>query len=78
MSQKQTALEKMQEIANRLISNTPELSKILDSDSALKPKKPLSPTNKKGNSTTNKPGASSYSNIARAEMTSNDYHEKCK
>lgn len=25
----QTALEKMQDIANRLISNTPELSKIL-------------------------------------------------
>jgi hypothetical protein len=29
----------MQDIANRLISNTPELSKILDDDSALKPKR---------------------------------------
>lgn len=38
----------MQEIANRLISNTPELAKMLDNDSALKPKKPTSPSAKKG------------------------------
>ncbi len=50
---KQTALEKMQDIANRLISNTPELSKILDEDSALKPKRPFSPNSKK-NSNQNK------------------------
>lgn len=43
----QTALEKMQDIANRLISNTPELSKILDEGSALKPKKSFSPPSKK-------------------------------
>ena len=43
---KQTALEKMQDIANRLISNTPELSKILDEDSALKPKRPFSPNSR--------------------------------
>ncbi len=37
----------MQDIANRLISNTPELAKMLDNDSALKPKKPTSPNSKK-------------------------------
>lgn len=54
----QTALEKMQDIANRLISNTPELSKILDEDSALKPKRPFSP-NTTGNPKKN-PGKSDY------------------
>lgn len=43
----QTALQKMQDIANRLISNTPELSKILDEDSVLRPKRPFSPNSKK-------------------------------
>mgnify|MGYP006872443822 CR=1 FL=1 len=37
----------MQDIANRLISNTPELSKILDEDSVLRPKRPFSPNSKK-------------------------------
>lgn len=51
----------MQEIANRLISNTPELAKMLDNDSLLKPKRPYSPTsNKKGPSlSTKQPGSSS-------------------
>lgn len=78
MSQKQTALEKMQDIANRLISNTPELAKILDSDSSLKPKRPFSPSNKKGNTNLSKSNTPNYGNIPKAEMTSNDYHEKCK
>ena len=43
----QTALNKMQEIANRLISNTPELAKMLDNDSALRPKRTNSPASKK-------------------------------
>ena len=44
-----TALNKMQEIANRLISNTPELAKMLDNDSQLRPKRPNSPSSKKNN-----------------------------
>ena len=75
MSQKQTtALEKMQDIANRLISNTPELSKILDSDSALKPKRPYSPASKKNNSNIGKSNIPTYNSVPRGEMTSNDYH----
>jgi len=31
-----------------LISNTPELGKMLDGDSVLRPKKPTSPNSKKG------------------------------
>jgi hypothetical protein len=60
----------MQEIANRLISNTPELAKMLDSDSALKPKKPTSPSAKKGKPTQPIMMGSSTKN----EMTANDYH----
>ena len=74
MSQKQTALDKMQDIANRLISNTPELAKILDNDSALKPKRPFSPSSKKASTNLVKSTTPNYSNIPRAEMTSNDYH----
>lgn len=77
----QTALEKMQDIANRLISNTPELSKILDEDSALKPKRPFSPNSKKGSNAVrveNKPSMAAYNSLNKGEMTSNDYHEKCK
>lgn len=56
-------MEKMQEIANRLISNTPELIKVLDSDSVLRPRKPLSPNQKKGASSgANKSGGFQYSN----------------
>ena len=59
----------MQEIANRLISNTPELAKMLDSDSALRPKKSSSPSNKKskGNTVLSAIGG-------RTDMTANDYH----
>jgi len=65
----------MQEIANRLISNTPELIKMLDSDSLLKPKRPVSPNSKK-----NKLGQITHGigNYSKNEMTSNDYHERCK
>ncbi len=64
----------MQEIANRLISNTPELAKMLDSDSALKPKKPSSPTAKKGKTA----ATALVATTAKNEMTANDYHERCK
>ena len=67
----------MQEIANRLISNTPELAKMLDSDSALRPRKPGSPSNKKakaGNTLSSIGGTS----VGKVEMTANDYHDKCK
>lgn len=67
----QTALKKMQEIANRLISNTPELANMLDNDSALRPKKPASPSSKKQKIATSLPSG-------KAEMTANDYHEKCR
>jgi hypothetical protein len=47
---------------------------MLDSDSALKPKKPNSPSAKKS-----KPNqANGLSSSAKNEMTANDYHEKCK
>ena len=65
MAQKTTALEKMQDIANRLISNTPELAKILDNDSALKPKRPYSPSNKKNNNNPAKSATPAYGSIAR-------------
>lgn len=64
----------MQDIANRLISNTPELSNILNADSALKPKRPFSPSSKKGTSNLGKSTTPIYGNVARGEMTSNDYH----
>lgn len=60
----------MQEIASRLISNTPELSKMLEADSALRPKKPLSPTAKKG-----KPANPTF---GKGDLTANDYHDKCR
>lgn len=65
------ALTKMQEIANRLISNTPELVKILDSDSQLRPKRPNSPFNKKNK----QQSAGVFSQIAstKNDLTSNDY-----
>lgn len=47
MAEKQTALAKMQEIASKLISNTPELVNILEQDSALRPKRSNSPISKK-------------------------------
>jgi hypothetical protein len=47
---------------------------MLDNDSALKPKKPTSPSAKKGKTAIPNPMASSSKN----EMTANDYHEKCK
>ena len=60
----------MQDIANRLISNTPELSKILDEDSALKPKRPFSPNSKKtvigGRSDGIKSNAPIYTNINKS------------
>lgn len=59
---------KMQEIANRLISNTPELAKMLDNDSALKPKRP-NPDHKK-----NKPQSIPQTHLGKNEMTANDYH----
>ena len=71
----------MQDIANRLISNTPELSKILDEDSALKPKRPFSPNSKKNQNTGKgeaKTNITPYPSINKSEMTSNDYHERCK
>lgn len=61
----------MQEIANRLISNTPELAKMLDNESALKPKKPTSPSNKKGKP--NLMNNASYGQ-GRSDLTANDYH----
>ncbi len=48
----------MQEIANRLISNTPELVKMLDNDSLLKPKRPFSPSANKKGSASSKAGGS--------------------
>ena len=65
---------KMQEIANRLISNTPELAKMLDNDSALKPKKTFQPDGKKNKPIQNNTPA--Y--LPKNEMTANDYHDKCK
>jgi hypothetical protein len=47
---------------------------MLDNDSALKPKKPTSPSAKKGKPAIPNPMTSSTKN----EMTANDYHEKCK
>lgn len=64
----------MQDIANRLISNTPELAKILDTDSALKPKRPFSPASKKGNTGQVKAPTPGFGSAGRGEMTSNDYH----
>ena len=61
----------MQEIANRLISNTPELAKMLDNDSALKPKKPTSPSNKKGKANLSGNG---YFSQGKGDLTANDYH----
>ena len=48
---------------------------MLDNDSALRPKKPVSPSNKKG-----KPNLSgnSYLSQNKGDFTANDYHEKCK
>jgi isopenicillin N synthase-like dioxygenase len=63
----------MQEIANRLISNTPELAKMLDNDSALKPKKPNQDNKKNKPIQNNTP---SY--LPKNDMTANDYHDKCK
>jgi hypothetical protein len=60
----------MQEIANRLISNTPELMKMLDNDSLLKQKRPGSPNSKK-----NKAGISNIQvNYGKNDMSANDYH----
>ena len=70
----QTALSKMQEIANKLILNTPELANILDHESALRPKKGNSPVSKKNP----KGGHTLTSSNQKSEMTSNDYFEKCK
>ena len=78
MAQKsQTALTKMQEIAGKLISNTPELAKMLDNDSALKPKRPTSPNSKKKQGLQNN---FSYnpSTMGRNELSSNDYQERNK
>lgn len=44
---------------------------MLDSDSALRPKKPSSPSAKKGKG--NQGGS-----FGKNDMTANDYHEKCK
>jgi hypothetical protein len=59
----------MQEIASRLISNTPELAKMLDSDSALRPKKPASPSAKKG-----KANILGNGGFNKSDLTANDYH----
>ena len=55
----------------------------MDDDSALKPKRPFSPGGKKNNATltkseSNRVNLHSYGSINKAEMTSNDYHERCK
>jgi hypothetical protein len=47
---------------------------MLDNDSALRPKKPSSPTAKKVKS--NQGGGSGGFN--KGEMTANDYHDKCR
>ena len=64
-------MQKMQDIAGRLISNTPELAKMLEADSALRPKKPTSPSAKRG-----KPAP--LGNNVKGDLTANDYHDKCK
>lgn len=47
---------------------------MLDSDSALRPKKPLSPYSKKG-----KQVQSNLTNsMTKNDMTANDYHERCR
>jgi hypothetical protein len=43
---------------------------MLDNDSALRPKKPLSPSAKKGKGNTLPNG--------KSDMTANDYHDKCR
>lgn len=43
---------------------------MLDSDSALRPKKPSSPSAKKGKG--------NQGGFGKNDMTANDYHEKCK
>lgn len=42
----------MQKIASKLIANTPQLSKILADESALKPKQPVSLSNNKNTNVT--------------------------
>ena len=50
---------------------------MLDSDSALRPRKPGSPSGKKNKGGTTLPSIGGTS-AGRVEMTANDYHEKCK
>lgn len=47
---------------------------MLDNDSALRPKKPTSPSSKK---LKNSQGVGS-TGLNKGEMTANDYHEKCR
>jgi len=44
---------------------------MLDNDSALRPKKPVSPSSKKGKGVSSLP-------MGKSEMTANDYHDKCR
>ena len=48
---------------------------MLDSDSALRPKKPTSPSNKKGKLTSSNMG---FTSQTKSDLTANDYHDKCK
>jgi len=49
---------------------------MLDADSALRPKKPVSPNAKKGKP--NIMNNNAYFGNAKGDLTANDYHDKCK